>query len=185
MECLSCAANMALAFCQYRSGRPCVGKLSGCDRPHCSRQLACPGGQPLRLRQRFEVRPFRSAQPFPAPHCCPADWPRRLRAVPDFDQISISCGCLGESLSSSLDLLQKLHTLAAALQDSFLPPQDIIRTTSIVAVLALVLCIFLLLRMTLLRRQKGILQGSSECVKLLEEIERAGTKGSPRGSRRK
>jgi hypothetical protein len=53
----------------------------------------------------------------------------------------------------SPDLSQKLHALGAAMQFSLLPPQGIIpTTTSIVAVLALVLSIFLLLRMTLQRR---------------------------------
>jgi hypothetical protein len=55
--------------------------------------------------------------------------------------------------SSSLDLFQKLHALGAAIQFSFLPPQGIIApTTSIMAILALALSIFLLLRMTLQRR---------------------------------
>jgi hypothetical protein len=53
---------------------------------------------------------------------------------------------------SSPDLSQKVHTLGAAMQLSLLPGQGIVPTTSIAAVLALVLSIFLLLRMTLQRR---------------------------------
>ena len=55
--------------------------------------------------------------------------------------------------SSPPDLAQKLHTLGAALQFSLLPPQGVIpTTTSMIAVLALVLGILLLLRMILQRR---------------------------------
>ncbi|MBR0849966.1 glucosyltransferase domain-containing protein [Bradyrhizobium diazoefficiens] len=55
--------------------------------------------------------------------------------------------------SSSPEFLQKLHTLGDATRFSLLPPQGIIPTTmSIVTVLAIMLSIFLLLRMTLQRR---------------------------------
>jgi hypothetical protein len=55
--------------------------------------------------------------------------------------------------ASSPDLSQKLHTVGAAMQFCLLPPQGIIpTTTSILAVLALVLTIVLLLRMTVQRR---------------------------------
>ena len=54
--------------------------------------------------------------------------------------------------SSAPDFFQKLHTLGDAMRFCLLPPQAISPTTSIVAILALVLSIFLLLRMTLRRR---------------------------------
>ncbi|MBH5397407.1 glucosyltransferase domain-containing protein [Bradyrhizobium sp. CNPSo 4010] len=57
--------------------------------------------------------------------------------------------------ASSLELFQRLRTLGAAVASSFLPPQGIIPTASIVAVLALVLSIFLLLRATLQRRDSS------------------------------